>query len=279
MSPTILATSTDPRELVRSARLFAASADPADQAVLLSYLGTPEFLNRVDSAAAYTVYQPHQLRIAAVVRTLMEQDAPAPRQTLVGLTTTPGFNSYDLLIQLLIRAVAIDRPASPPTVAYWTKYSRADSVYSDNVVQALFANRSRPALELFERMMNDPQHEDGYKYAWLRGMLLPQRNDTEVLLCCERMVIGGTVDPGWHEPIIEALFDFDPSWYLTCRKPKPPLRIFAPTPSKDVLERIGLHALNAMQFVNPTLPLKVRLALKEIDREVKDDPGAPHAAP
>jgi hypothetical protein len=269
--PDVLRYSTDPRELADTARLFAASPDPADQRVLEAHIGSESFLQRLDPPEAYEVFRPHQLRVAGIIRTLMDRDAEAPRQTLVNLTSNGGFRSRDLLIELLIRALAVDRPASPRTIAYWQEYLHPESVYADNVVRAIFLNRSRPALELFERVMNDPEEDDLYKYAWLRDMLLSQRNDPEVLQCCERMVIAGSVDPGWHEPILEAVFDFEPSWYLTCRKPRPPLRILAPEPSRDSLERLGRHGLTSLELMNPELKVKIRLALKEIGRSVEED--------
>jgi len=269
--PAILRTSNDPRELCDTARLFAVSPDPADQQVLLQHLGSTEFLDKLDPAAAYQVFQPHQLRAAGIVKTLMDQTTPAPRETLIGLTQSTGFQSYELLIELLIRALSVDRPATPPTIAYWEKHLAPQSVYADNVVRAIFINRSKPALQLFERVINDPLQDEEYKYAWLRDMMLRQRNDPEVLAMCERMIIDKTVDPSWHEPILEAVFDFEPSWYQTCRKPKPPLRILAPTESKDIFERLGRHAVNTMTLVKPGLGLTIRLALREIGRSIDDE--------
>lgn len=269
--PAILRDSAKPRELADTARLFAASSDPGDQQVLEAHLGSANFLDRLDPPAAYQVYRPHQLRVAGILRTLMDQDAPAPRRTLVNLTAAPEFRSRDLLIALLIRALAADVPASPRTVSYWEEHLDPESVYADDVVRAIFLNRSRPALELFERVMNDPRQDDEYKYAWLRDMLLARRNDLEVLECCERMIIGGSVDAGWHEAILEALFDFEPSWYLTCRKPRPPLRVLASEPSRDSLERLARHGLAHVEFVNPGLPTKIRLAMQEIGRSLGEE--------
>lgn len=271
MDPTILRDSKNPRELVDTARRFAVSADAADHQVLARYLGSTEFLDRLDPPEAYEVYQPHQLGAARIVKTLMDQETAAPRQTLIALTSSQGFQSYDLLIELLIRALAVDRPASARTISYWEKYIAPESVYADNVVRAVFTNQSRPALELFERVMNDPAQDDEYRSMWLRDMMLLKRNETPVLECCERMVIGQTVDGAWHESIIEALFDFNPSWYGTCRMPKPPLRVLAANPSKDSLERLGRHALTKMQLQSPGLDAKIRLAMKEIGRDWEDD--------
>jgi hypothetical protein len=115
--PDVLRYSTDPRELADTARLFAASPDPADQRVLEAHIGSESFLQRLDPPEAYEVFRPHQLRVAGIIRTLMDRDAEAPRQTLVNLTSNGGFRSRDLLIELLIRALAVDRPASPRTIA------------------------------------------------------------------------------------------------------------------------------------------------------------------
>jgi len=270
--PAILRDSKDPRELTNTAQFYAASAEPADQQVLATHLGSTVFLDKLDPREAYQVFEPQQLRAAGIVKTLMDNESPAARHTLVSLTTSPGFLSYDLLVVLLIRALAVDRPASSPTLAYWQKYLHPESPYASNVVDAIFENRSRPALDVFERVMNDPAFEDDYKYAWLHDMMLRRRNDPQVLACCERMVIGGTVQAGWHEPILEALFDYDPSWYGSCRHPKPPLRILAPEKSKAILERLARHALveTKMEFVNPGLGPKIRLAMREIGRSNDD---------
>lgn len=267
----ILRHSNNPTELVVTARLFAVSTQPADQRVLAGYLGSTDFINRLDPPEAYEVFQPHQLNVARIIKTLMDQDSPQQRETLVSLTTSPAFQSYDLLIELLIRALAVDRPACPRTIAYWQRHLDPESVYADNVAAALFVNQSQPALELFERTLNDPEQDDEYKYDWLRDKMLPKRNDTPVLECCERMVIQGSVDEGWHEPIIEAVFDFNTAWYASCRYPSPPLRVLAPDRSKDCLERLGRHAVTRMKLFSPTLGLTVRAAMKEIGRNWEEE--------
>jgi hypothetical protein len=241
--------------------------------VLATHLGSTAFLDKLDPKEAYQVFEPRQLRAAGIVRTLMDNESPAARPTLVGLTTSAGFLSYDALVVLLIRALAVDRPASPPTIAYWKKYLDPESPYASNVVDAIFENHTRPALDVFERLMNDSAYEDDYKYAWLHNPMLRRRNEPEVLACCERMVIGATVQPGWHEPILETLFDYQPGWYRSCLHPKPPLRILAPDESKAILERLARHALieRKMEFVNAGLGPKIRLAMKEIGRSLDDD--------
>lgn len=271
--PTILRDSNNPRELVDTARHFAASPALSDQQVLAKYLDSTTFLDKLDPPEAYQVFQPHQLRAARIVRTLMDNNTPAGRQTLVGLTTSKGFLSYDLLVVFLIQALAVDRPASDLTLTYWQKYLHPDSVYADNVVDAILENRSRPALDLFEHAMNDPSQDSEHKYVWLRDSMLRRRNDPEVLACCERMILLGTVDPDWHETILEAVFDYDPSWYLTDPEPRPPLRILAPEPSKSILEKLALYAIHKMKLSNTELKLKIRMAMKEIGKTIDDEEG------
>ena len=266
----ILRNSEDPVALVNTARLFAASDDPADQAVVSQYLGSKDFLDRLDPPDAYAYFRPHQLGAAGILKTLMDVDGPPQRQTLVGLTGRGAFNQYDALIELLIKALAYDKPASQPTITYWEQYLDPESVYADHVVNAIFLNQTRPALDLFERTMADPEQDTEYRLSWLRDGLLPKRNDTPVLECCERMVIGGTIAPDWRESVIEAVFDFQSGWYGSCRKPTPPLRVAAPDVSKDCLERLGRHAVYQMALFNPELELKVRMALREIGRELDD---------
>ncbi len=271
--PGVLAHSKNPRELVSMARLYAVSREPADQDVLYRHLDSKEFLGRLNTDEEYLRFGARNLDVARVIKTLMEQDAPEPRETLVRLTESSGFQTYEPLIELLIRGLVADIPACPRTIAYWDKHSQPDSAYTDIVVEVLFINRSRPALDLFERKMNDPGHDDEYKEAWLRDPLLRKRNDTDVLQCCERMVIGGTVEAYLHESIFSALFDYSEEWYLSCSFPRPELRILAPDASKDILETLGKHALAGPELESPGLADKIRMALKEIGRDDENDAG------
>jgi hypothetical protein len=269
--PDILRESDNPKELVNTARMFAASPDPADQKVVGRHLGSAAFLDKLDPPEAYQVYKPHQLGAARIVKTLIDADAQPQRDTIVGLTASDEFNKRDPLIELLIRSLAADKPASDKTIAYWEKHASPESVYADNVVAAIMVNQSRPAMDLFERLMNDPKQDDEYKYAWLRDKMLRKRNDTPILACCERMVLQNTLVQDWHEPVIEAVFTWQPGWYGSCRKPNPPMRVMAPEESKNILERLGRHTVENMELVDPSLEPKVRMAMKEIGRELDEE--------
>lgn len=275
--PTVLQSSKDTRALVNMARLYAVSREPRDQAILFKHLDSKNFLNRLNTEDEYLRFSARNLDVARIIKTLMDQETPEARGTLVNLTESGAFQSYDPLVELLIRALAADIPASPRTIAYWDKHSQPDSVYLHIVIEVLFINRSVPALEFFEKKMNDLNHEDECKEIWLRDMLLRKRNDTLVLQSCERMIIGAAVTEDWHECILESLFDFNESWYLSCHIPHPQLRVLAPDKSKEVLGRIGKHALTEMELSIPGLHAKIKMAMKEIgyDWEEKDDDTQP----
>jgi hypothetical protein len=273
--PNVLSNSKDPRELVRMARAYAASKDPREQAVLAAHLGSGDFLNRLNTGDEYFRSPPRRLEVAGIIQALMKQNTPEAIRTLVSLTDKQAYNAYDPLIELLIHAVAADIPVSPPTLAYWKRYIPAESVYSDMVIEAIFINRCEASLQLFEQAMKDPSYEDEYKDMWLRDPMLRKRNDTNVLKCCERMLIGNSVDMKWQECILESLFDYSESWYLSCKIPRPPLRVLAPDQSKEILKRIGKHVLTGRELYTPGLRTKIENAMKELgyDWKAKDDPG------
>jgi len=262
--PNVLQASRDRKELVSMGCVYAASRDPQDHALLQKHLGSRDFLGRLNTEEEYLRFPARGLDVARIAKTLMDQGTPEARGTLAGLTEAEPWQTVDPLVELLIRALAADLPASPRTVAFWDKHSQPDSVYVHIVIEVLFINRSEPALRLFEQKMNDPGHEDDCKEIWLRYDMLRKRNDPQVLQCCERMTIEGTVDEGWRQNVLEALFDYRESWYLCCRMPRAPLRVLAPSASKESLGRIGKHALTQMTLVIPGLREKIKLAMKEV---------------
>lgn len=268
---TVFQRSQNPRELVATARLFAASPDPADQAVVLQQLNSPAFLTRVSTEQDYMMRPPHGLDVARVVKTLMQQEHPAARATLVNLTQAEAFQAYEPLVELNIRALAVDRPASERTIAYWDAHSQPQSTSVDTVVEAIFVNRSEPALALFERKLNDAEQDAQRQQYWLRSGLLTARNDATVLAACERMLLQQTLQPRWHSALLEALFDYDEGWYMACKFPRPPARALATPEARDVLGRIGEHALTRMQLYIPGLRTTIKAVMLEIGREWDDD--------
>jgi hypothetical protein len=262
--PTVFQRSKNPRELVDMARIYAASEDPADQAVVLQQLNSRDFLMRLNTETEYIALQPRALDVARIIKTLMDQAHPPAINTLINLTNAGMFQSFYPLVVLNILALAADRPASPHTIAYWDLHSQPASCAIEHVVKAIFANRSEPALRLFERKMNDPAHEDMRKSSWLRGHLLPWRNDPQVLQFSESMLAKNTLRANWHSPLLEALFDYNEGWYISESFPRPPNRLTAGPQAKELVGRIGKFALTQMQVLIPGLTAKIKFAMKEI---------------
>ena len=262
--PSVFQRSRVPRELVDMARIYAVSQDPADQALVLQQLSSKDFLQRLNTPHQYLALQPRALDVAGVVRTLMDQGHAPAVNTLVSLTQAAAFQSYAPLVELNITALAADRPARPQTIAYWDRQSHPASSNIDLVMDAIFTNRSEPALRLFERKMNDPTQDDMRKTTWLRDPLLRRRNDPQVLRFCGEAIVKKTLSAKWHNPLLEVLYDYNEAWYLGCKFPRPPNRLLAAPEAKQILGRLGAHALTRMQLLIPGLTAKIKLVLKEI---------------
>jgi hypothetical protein len=246
------------------ARIYAASEDPADQAVVLQLLNAHDYLLRLNSEAEYMALQPRALDVARVIKTLMDRAHQPAINTLLNLTTAGMFQSFYPLVVLNILALPADRPASPRTLAYWDLHSQPSSSAIEHVLQTIFANRSEPALRLFERKMNDPAHDDMRKSSWLRWHLLLQRNDPQVLQFSESMLANRTLSTNWHSPLLEALFDYSEAWYVSENFPRPPDRLTAAPQARELMGRIGRFALTQMQVLIPGLAGKIKSVMKEI---------------
>lgn len=269
--PTVFQTSSNPRELVNMAKLYARSPDPADQMVLFGQLDSDGFLNKLNTPEQYIALDPRSLDVAGVVRTLMDQDHAAASATVVRLIDSKAFQARYPLVELNIRALASDRPACPKTIAYWDRQSQPDSSNIDIVMDAIFENGSEPALQLFQRKMNEDGQDPLRQLSWLRDPLLRHRNDLNVLTFCERMLVDQTLALRWHSPLLEAIFDYNERWYNSCKFPRPPARVAASPDAKQAMGRIGEHAIYDMQVQIPGLTSKIKLELEKIGYDWKRD--------
>jgi hypothetical protein len=141
------------------------------------------------------------------------------------------------------------------------------------VIEVLFVNGTDPAMALFEKKIADPRQEIECKTIWLREPMLTHRNDTPVLKCCERMVIQGTVPEPVRPLVVEALCDYQREWYLSCKKPRPPLRAMAPAESKQILRRICEFSLDKLTL-SPSTRVAVETTLIEIGARKREQPPA-----
>ncbi len=243
--PLILKSSTDKKELVRTAAEFAASDQSADIHTLVTFLSSEEFLNRLDSADDYN-QPPLRLRLAKVLRTLMDNPKPAAAHAgLVSLTTEAPFIALEPRQELLVRALVAVRPAPPKAVQYWDSHSHPDSTWRHVVMDVLCDNGSEPAVDLLEKKLVDPLMDPDEKIVWMRDPILRHRLDVPLLKVCRRMVIS-TLEPRFKPVLVEALFDYRPDeWYVDCTNPSPPDPATASKEAKELLVEIGDHALDA----------------------------------
>lgn len=262
--PTVLERSTDPQLLMKTAAEFAASPQPADHNVLLRYLETESFLNRLDSAEDYLA-PPKQLRLARIIVTLMKNPAPASKEVLVSLTQEPHFTNFEPRQELLIRALVSVRPAPMDAARFWNEHSQPESPYLHLTIFVLADNGSPNALTLLERKMADPKLEAEDKVSWMRDPILRHRNDVPMLETCARL-LAGALPADLRPQLVEALCDYRPEWYLSCDPPVPPSRQLMSDEARNLLRAFCNHALQKIPL-DPQQKLAVETTLREIGNQ------------
>lgn len=253
------ATSKDPMELMEAAEAAAASRDEAEHAALRSALRDESFLSRLDSDEEYDA-PPKQLRLARVLHALSENRTEPADKTLAALAADGMFTSVEPRQFLLIRALIPVRPATPPAVAFWTAHAAPTTPYKHVTMDALADNGTEPAVALLEKSLADLAHDPQDRIAWMRDPVLRNRDNAVILAACERLVRGGLEEP-LREDLVAALFDHREEWYLACDPPQPPRFEQSPGPAKEILRRIGEHALANIQL-DPRTETAVRARLK-----------------
>lgn len=236
---TILETSDNPRDLMRTALAWTQGTDPAEYGSLLGFLASQGFLNRLDSAADYAAAASNKLRVARVVESLARNESAPARETFDALLRDPVFVANEDRIEALIQASEFVRPPTPDLVPFWKAYSQPDDGYVHLTVTALFRNGSEPALGVFAQLLTSPDHDEDDKLAWLRSDLLTHRDDVGVLRMSDRLLRGGLAEP-LARSLLEVLFDYRPSeWYRPASPFSPPNRALAGPEALDLLRTIG----------------------------------------
>jgi hypothetical protein len=259
----VLSTSTDPKELMDAACRCAAGNNAADQALLLRYLGTEQFLARLDARDDY-MGRPENLRLARVLRILMENEVPSARAMLNALTQKPAFVAIRPRQRLLVQALVFVRPAPPEAIAFWNAQSQPKSVYRHMTMDALADNGSPSAIALLENKLADPAHDKDEKIAWMRDPILRHRTGLPLLQACRRLLTTG-LSPELRAPLVTALCDYRPElWYRNCDPPVPPQLARASKESKRELYDICVYAIDHV-----TLDPATRIAAEKTKKEVE----------
>jgi hypothetical protein len=261
----VLQTSEDSKELMKAAVALARSKEPADHDTLLKHLRTQSFLSRLDTKEDYAAAAAKRLRISRVLEALGKNDAPSARQTIVALTQERTFLEEEERVVALIEASTEVRPPPPALVRFWDAHSQPEDGFTPVTITALVNNGTAPALDLLERKMADPKHEDDVKIAWMRSRILTHRNDLLLLQSCERMLTG--VLPSHLRPaLVEVLFDYRPGeWYRPANASRPPDRRQASAAALAQLRRLGYLALQTVQLTESQKEA-VTKTLEEIEK-------------
>ncbi len=255
-----------PQALIKQAVALARSTNPADQSQLLTAMNSEEFLTALDSREDYLRYQAKQLRFARIFKVLLVNDSLPARQTLVALTQAPTFQDADKREEMLVKALAVVRPAPSVAVQYWKAHSTPDSIHLHFTVDALCNNGSEPAINLLEQILTDPDHDFDFKILWMRDSILKHRNDLPLLQACYRLLTTGL--PADLKPyLVEALFDHDRAWYASCSPPFPPPRALASKEARQVLRQIGEFALEQVDLTAEQSAAVKRTLVVELGRE------------
>jgi hypothetical protein len=256
--------SDDSKALMEAALALAKSQLRSDHDALLADLSSEEFLGRLDSEDDY-LGPPTHLRLARVMKFLMDNPSREAKRVLVSLTQQSGFVSFEPRQDLLIRALVSVRPAPAEAAQFWSEHSDPDAPFLHVTIAALCDNGTPNALELLTQRMVDPAFDDESRIAWMRDPILRHRDDLLMLEACRDM-LAGHLSKELQPYLVESLFDYQPDWYVSCNPPKAPPRLEATRQARHMLRTIGNYALLNIALGPPTR-LAVETSLTQLGAE------------
>lgn len=246
----IAAGNAKPTDLMNAAANTALSKQESDHQSLRFHLVKPFFLARLDSEAEYAG-PPRQLRLAKVIKALMDNRCDAADKTLATLASDAHFVSIEPRQNLMIEALVPVRPSPMAAVEFWKVHCTPKAPYKHVTMSALADNYSEPALALFEQMITEPGHDAEDKVAWMRDGILRNRYQPTILAMSERMLTK-SLSPALREDLVAALFDYRETWYVSCDPPTPPERALASKEAKVALKRIADYVLASVPLTAQT---------------------------
>jgi hypothetical protein len=258
----IMETSKDSKELLKTACTFAQSSESIDHELLLRFLRSQDFLQRLDSESDYAAEI--RLRIRRVLDELAKNQNPSARNILVALTQDQTFLMEPARVDRLIQACAVIRPLPPEVIKFWDDHCQPEDGFTPLTIEAIIENGSEPALTLLEQKMLDPRQMEQDIIAWMHTNILIHRNDLPLLRSCERMLAGGLPEK-LRLALGDVLFDYRPTeWFPDNIEIRPPDRRQAGSEALAQLRKIGEYALK-----NILMKARLRKAVMDTLEEIK----------
>jgi hypothetical protein len=225
---------------------LAASPRSEDQAELGRLLGESKTLDQLDAPAVRDRSRPRDLQLARVLDRLRENPSPNAAQSFATLTRNKGFNRSWLRSELLVRALATQRPLLPDSLSFLSAQAQPASVNLHLAIDSLCENNSEPAIAVVGRKLADPKIDYNYKIAWIRGPILERRRSPVLLAAAEKWLADGGLKQDLRAVLAEALFDYQPSvWYPGGEGlPRPPDEKATSAEAAAILRRIGTSVSN-----------------------------------
>jgi hypothetical protein len=155
---TAMAEATSNSETLFNGLLELARGDSSRVSELQRRLLDPAVLDVLDSKADYETEMPEDLYIAGLIQALMDRGDAAAHKVLSQLALAPAWADEDARIELLIRALATVRPATPEAIAFWDKYSEPEDGFANLTIDACIVNGSSPAIDLVATKLIDAKH-------------------------------------------------------------------------------------------------------------------------
>ena len=259
----VLQNSDDGKELLTAAMALARSKKSDDHKALLGHLGRPAFLSKLDDAEAYKSAGAKRLRISRILTALSENDSPSAKAVLVALTRDSNFLKEDVRVDYLIETTGKLRDEADQLVTFWNRYSQPEDGFGNKTMKALVANRTAPAIEVLESKLADEKHPDEDKLYWMRNIILPYRDDIQLLRAFERLLTG-RLNARLRPALVEIIFDYKPQeWYPPADIANPPDRSKIGAREREQLIRLAEIALK-MPELNESQRKAVEDALQQL---------------
>jgi hypothetical protein len=242
---TAMAEATSNSETLFNGLLELARGDASRVSELQRRLLDPAVLDVLDSKADYETEMPEDLYIAGLIQALIDRGDAAAHKVLSQLALAPAWAEEDARIELLIRALATVRPATPDAIAFWDKYSEPEDGFANLTIDACIVNGSSPAIDLVAKKLIDAKHSVEERSGWLYSSVVPHRND-ETLLTMLESLMDSPVDAEIKAVIVDVIFDHRPEeWYSIHTQVFPPPRTEMSADSAAIVLRLADRLLQS----------------------------------